>query len=544
MPKARAGQSGKRREERDRNRAAHLEDIAANHPAPRTGPGDSPTVDEPGNRSDPEPTASSPVPAPPTAVGRAPANGDELPFAPVPSSPPRAGPETPAGSPAPPPSASAPGAGTDRLPVDPDQAADPVSIPLTSETSSSSPPEESAVIPPHGHRVDPSNAEGSSVDEEPVLDRNGDERMVGETQPDAKPASDQPGRDASVPSAGHDLAVSRVQRATEATRSSRHDGPVASAGPDRSAVNLVEEPEDLAVTGAAADLDATTVESLPDSDVDKTTATVDDVGDHVENAEASPAHVTDSVEGGAQMDPPRAESAEADTHAEEDVTAQDNRDLDGVTPADDQWRSRAAVDDDQPLAGQAADDVRFETGATTGDTGPSATGLADSGESGASHAEEASADATGDRRAGLLDRVGSAAEAARATAGTVAGRAGQTAQTVSTSIAETASGVADTIRGGLREAGGQPPPDDQAPEPGFAGRGAGAPVDARASRQGTYNRLVVATLALGTVSGLNRWAIRRLTGADIAVLGPAAIRPMILGTGMAALIASVYLAEE
>ena len=65
----------------------------------------------------------------------------------------------------------------------------------------------------------------------------------------------------------------------------------------------------------------------------------------------------------------------------------------------------------------------------------------------------------------------------------------------------------------------------------------------KAARPST-SRFLVAAATLGTVSGFNRWAIRRLTGVNLAVLGPARIRPMILGTGVATLIASLYLNEE
>ena len=66
----------------------------------------------------------------------------------------------------------------------------------------------------------------------------------------------------------------------------------------------------------------------------------------------------------------------------------------------------------------------------------------------------------------------------------------------------------------------------------------------QAAHRWTSSRWLIATVTLGTVSGLNRWAVRRLTGADIAILGPGRIRPMILGTGMATLVASLYLTEE
>ena len=57
-------------------------------------------------------------------------------------------------------------------------------------------------------------------------------------------------------------------------------------------------------------------------------------------------------------------------------------------------------------------------------------------------------------------------------------------------------------------------------------------------------RLIAGIVLVGTTSGFARWAIRRLGGPDIALLGPSRIRPAVLGIGFAALAASLYVDDD
>ena len=135
--------------------------------------------------------------------------------------------------------------------------------------------------------------------------------------------------------------------------------------------------------------------------------------------------------------------------------------------------------------------------------------------------------ATADVRSGIVDAAGLIAETGRAATGAISGRASETAHTLTGSATDAAAGLASTVRSG------------------FSGADASA-ADTIAEVAQTWNshRFIVSAIAVGTLSGLNRWAVRRVTGADIALLGPSTIHPAILGTGLAALIASLYMTEE
>ncbi len=128
----------------------------------------------------------------------------------------------------------------------------------------------------------------------------------------------------------------------------------------------------------------------------------------------------------------------------------------------------------------------------------------------------------GDLRSTIPERAGLVAGIGRSTAEAIAHRVGQTARSVTGAASEAESTVAGAIRGGL---------------------GGGIESSFQDHRR-AYTRLIVSAVALGTVSGLNRWAVRRLTGADVALLGPATVHPAILGTGLATLIASLYLYDD
>ncbi len=127
----------------------------------------------------------------------------------------------------------------------------------------------------------------------------------------------------------------------------------------------------------------------------------------------------------------------------------------------------------------------------------------------------------GSLRSTLPERADSLAGTGQATAGSVTDRVGQPAQSVTEAVSAAGSRVVGSVRD---DSGGiLPSTEDHRPP---------------------YSRLIVSAVALGTVSGFNRWAVRRLTGADIALLGPATVHPAILGTGLATLLASLYLNDN
>jgi hypothetical protein len=153
------------------------------------------------------------------------------------------------------------------------------------------------------------------------------------------------------------------------------------------------------------------------------------------------------------------------------------------------------------------------------------------------------ADAKSDLKLRVMDRTGAMASVVGTTAGELAGRTSQAARTV----AGTVTGVVDHLAAIVH---GDSNFDDQT-ERGDTGTAAAsvstnddAVIADHVEPSSRNNRFLVAALTLGTVSGLNRWAVRRLTGADVAVLGPASVHPVILGTGLATLVASLYITEE
>ena len=182
--------------------------------------------------------------------------------------------------------------------------------------------------------------------------------------------------------------------------------------------------------------------------------------------------------------------------------------------------TQAAAEDVASTVGRAIHDVRDQVTEAAQD-------LLTIARDAAGDARTIASDVAADARSGITDAAGSIAETGRAAAGAVTGRATEAAQGMAGSASDAASGLATTVRTGL----------------GRSKSSATEPV-AVVTQNRTYNRLIVSAVALGTVSGLNRWAVRRLTGADIAILGPSTVHPAILGTGMAALIASLYMTEE
>ncbi len=131
-------------------------------------------------------------------------------------------------------------------------------------------------------------------------------------------------------------------------------------------------------------------------------------------------------------------------------------------------------------------------------------------------------ESTDDLRLPVSERAGIVADISPAHAGAVADDVGQTSRSVTGAASEASAGTAGSVRDG--SGGGLQPSIPLRPRP--------------------YSRLIVSAVALGTVSGLNRWVVRRLTGADVTLLGPATVHPAILGTGLATLIASLYLVDD
>ncbi len=174
--------------------------------------------------------------------------------------------------------------------------------------------------------------------------------------------------------------------------------------------------------------------------------------------------------------------------------------------------------------GRAIHDVRDQVTGTAHD-------LLTIGRDTVTDARTIATDTAADVRSGITDAAGSIAGTGRAAAAAITGRAAEVMHSLTGSASEAASGLSGTVRSGLGKS--------DAAASNTAADSAGS-----ASPERSYNRLILSTVTLGTVSGFNRWAVRRLTGADIAILGPATIHPAILGTGLAALIASLYLTEE
>lgn len=182
--------------------------------------------------------------------------------------------------------------------------------------------------------------------------------------------------------------------------------------------------------------------------------------------------------------------------------------------------TEAAANEVAGVIGHAIHDVRGQVTGTAHD-------LLTIGRDSVAEARTIAADTATDIRSGIADTAGSIAETGRIAVGAVTGCAAEAVQSLTGSVSGAASGLAGTVRSGLGRAE-SPVTDTVVPT----------------SKERSYNQLIVSALAVGTVSGLNRWAVRRLTGADIAILGPAAIHPAILGSGLAALVASLYLSEE
>lgn len=153
------------------------------------------------------------------------------------------------------------------------------------------------------------------------------------------------------------------------------------------------------------------------------------------------------------------------------------------------------------------------------------------------------ADAKSDLKLGVMDRTGAMASVVGTTASELAGWTSQAARTV----AGTVTGVVDHLAAIVHGDSGfhdQTERGDMGTAAASVSTNDDAVIADHVERSSRNNRFLVAGLTLGTVSGLNRWAVRRLTGADVAVLGPASVHPMILGTGLATLLASLYLTEE
>lgn len=133
--------------------------------------------------------------------------------------------------------------------------------------------------------------------------------------------------------------------------------------------------------------------------------------------------------------------------------------------------------------------------------------------------------------------------------------------------AATASGVAATISGAVHDmvdrargaaAGAREPAARTAGQVRGVLSGSGAPGAANASPSqtdqgsaaigGAIQRplvpLLAGAFALMTLTGLSRWLVRKLTGADVRVLGPRNVRGTLFGAGLIAMIAGWLLFRE
>lgn len=154
----------------------------------------------------------------------------------------------------------------------------------------------------------------------------------------------------------------------------------------------------------------------------------------------------------------------------------------------------------------------------------------------------------GDARRIATGAAGDASSGVADAARSIGGTAQETAEFVSDRVRQATQRVGETVTGtagAVRRAGDR---DDTSPSPATGGSASetqeyGSSADTT-GRQRDYRRLVVSAVAISISSGFIRWALRRLTGADIRLLGPARIRPAILGSGIAALIASLYAFED
>ena len=448
MPKARAGQSGKRREERERRPAAHREEIAAAHPPPELDPDDQDSERRTGVQ--PAPTASTSAaggvaseatPAPEPAL---PDQRPEPPFAPVPRS------VIEAVDPAP----VAGAAGPDGEPTSDRTLDTPATSPLATTEEQSAIPDATAVA--------------KKVAGDDVAVPSGPTRRRGSRTP----AVGAPSKASAASSTGVELAMSRLHWATDGLVSIGQGG------------SQAEKPSASRTTGPA---------SVSASATDEASADGKATGTKRPRRKAATDTATSDT---APTDTASTDTTPTVTHRTDQPDQIDQSEATAQVGADDPW-GHAGPDEAGP--GDAA---------PVPDTAPT-----------------------------LIDGiVGSIASAARQAAAGVHAAASE--------VGETLGNVAGPVK---RESG---PTGDASPSVSGTGSQSGAPT-ATAEASGSTTRVrpaasqfLIAAAALGTVSGFNRWTVRRLTGADLAVLGPARIRPMILGTGLATLIASLYLTEQ
>ena len=310
--------------------------------------------------------------------------------------------------------------------------------------------------------------------------------------------------DADATSAGGNAATERAHEVIQQgrDRASATAGRV-EASVDDAATDLKETVGDALgqIRGAGSDM-ADSVREAGKSTRDDVAAAAGQVG---ERTQAAGKDVAAAVEDGIEQAGDRVERAAGDIA---EIT-------------------QAAAGEVSGAVGRAVDDIREQVAMAAQDV----IGI---GRDTAAGARVIATDTTADVRSGIADAAGSIAETGRTATGAVASRASEAARTLTGTAIGAASGLASTVRSGI---GGADPV-------------AGNPADsvAAVSQHGDHNRtlgrFIVSAVAVGTVSGFNRWAVRRLTGADIALLGPSTVHPAILGTGLATLIASLYLTEN
>ncbi len=203
-------------------------------------------------------------------------------------------------------------------------------------------------------------------------------------------------------------------------------------------------------------------------------------------------------------------------------------------------RAGAAAADMSDRAGDIADDAKAAAGDIADDLKTAARGVTETLSEAASDVRDRAADAV-DSSTDLTDQrnqVDDAVADARGEANKLASAAQEAGESAVGAAREAAAEATQATREATNKATGA----IQEALPGDTG----STVETVLTAGGTprTQRLVAGAVLLGTTSGLARWAVRRLGGPDLSWLGPARIRPAVLGVGLAALAASLYVDNE
>ena len=190
-------------------------------------------------------------------------------------------------------------------------------------------------------------------------------------------------------------------------------------------------------------------------------------------------------------------------------------------------RTPQATGNETDTMGQQAAQV-----ASASDT--AATNVAETGRQSIEEVQDQSASSAAHARA-------HSAATAGGVAGTIAGVAHDVvdrARAAAAGVREPAARTAGQVRGVLSGSGAPGPANAR---PSESGQGGSAISGATQRPPGP---LLAGTFMLLTLTGLNRWLVRKLTGADVRVLGPRNVRGKLFGAGLIAMIAGWLLSRE